>query len=155
MLFVFPLYPTQASRQFVALSSVMRHAGATYTVPRTVLRAGAIEVIMRARHIMIRLFHPCFLGSSTAWQPCRSRFLTSSFPAHDRFQTLSLPSQWLLGGNSSVAFQGLDNWGRNSSGSIRDGDFPIIRTWIVCKVFECKVTWNCGHMQEKSQLFYW
>ena len=26
----------------------MRHAGATYPVPRTVLRAGAIDVIMRA-----------------------------------------------------------------------------------------------------------
>ena len=48
MLSVIPLYPTQASREFVAPSSVMRHAGATYPVPWTVLRAGAIYVIMRA-----------------------------------------------------------------------------------------------------------
>ena len=98
MLSVIPLYPTQASRQFVAFSSVVNYAGATDSMHRTVLRAGAIDVIMRTRHIMIRLFRPCFWGSSTTWQPCRSRFPTSSFLAHDRFQTLSLPSQWLLGG---------------------------------------------------------
>ena len=66
MLFVFPLYPTQASRQFVAFSSVMRHAGATDSVPRTILRAGAIDVIMRTRHIMIRLCHPRHFVFSTA-----------------------------------------------------------------------------------------
>src|SRR5574344_2029240 len=42
--------------------------------------------------------------------------------------------------NSWLMSMKLDNWGRNSSGSLRDGDFPIIRTWIFCKVFECKVT---------------
>ena len=44
--------PTQASRQFGTFSSVMRHAGATYSVPWTDLRAGAIDVIMRAHGVI-------------------------------------------------------------------------------------------------------
>ena len=93
-----PLYSTQASREFVAFSSVMRHASATYPVPRTVLRTRAIYVIMRAGHIMIHLCRLCLFCSSTASRLYRNRFLTVAFLAHDRFQTLAQPSQWLLGG---------------------------------------------------------
>ena len=40
----------KAGRQFGTFSSVMRHASTTYSVPWTVLRAGAIDVIMRAHN---------------------------------------------------------------------------------------------------------
>ena len=46
--FVLPVDAAQASRQFGTFSAVMRHASATYSVPWTVIRAGAIDVIMRA-----------------------------------------------------------------------------------------------------------
>ena len=49
---ILPFYATQASWELVALSSVMRHAGATYSVPWTVLRAGAIYLIMRAHGVI-------------------------------------------------------------------------------------------------------
>ena len=48
MSFVFPLYPTQASRQFGTFLLMMRHASATYPVPWTVLRAGAIYIVVWA-----------------------------------------------------------------------------------------------------------
>ena len=50
--FSFPLYPTQASREFGAFLLMMRHAGATYSVPWAVLRTGAIDVIMRAHGVI-------------------------------------------------------------------------------------------------------
>ena len=49
---ILPFYATQASWELVALSSVMRHASATYPVPWAVLRTGAIDVIMRAHGVI-------------------------------------------------------------------------------------------------------
>ena len=52
MLFAFPLYLTQASREFSTFLLMMRHACATYPVPWAVLRAGVIDVIMRAHGVI-------------------------------------------------------------------------------------------------------
>ena len=70
----------------------------------------------------------------TACLPLAEYKGANSFSKYDQ-------SIWFDSGtNSWLMSMKLDNWGRNSSGFIRDGDFPIIRTWIFCKVFECKVT---------------
>ena len=50
--FIISPTPPHAGRQFGTFSSVMRHTGATYPVPWTVLRAGAIDVIMRAHGVI-------------------------------------------------------------------------------------------------------